>query len=162
MGRVARSQKVPILRIRGAARPKNPSLRKRDRRQGFRLRTTPSAAGRAQGDFVPKFPAPTFVRFDACNYQNEKSKLFYLTAGVLSKNLQAGDIPGGDVRLVEKAVKLIHTFDAIALLTGQALTIFAYMIAMSASGEFFVPATPPADSTVVRHGSKVIGLMRAC
>jgi hypothetical protein len=41
-----------------------------------------------------KFPAPTFVRFDACNFQNEESKLFYLTAGVLSKNLQAGDILG--------------------------------------------------------------------
>jgi hypothetical protein len=32
LARVGRSQKVPIRRIRGVARPKNPSLRKRDRR----------------------------------------------------------------------------------------------------------------------------------
>jgi hypothetical protein len=58
LARLGRSQKVPILRIRGAARPKNPGLRKRDRRQGFRLRTTPSAAGRAQGDLFQKLPSP--------------------------------------------------------------------------------------------------------
>jgi hypothetical protein len=58
LARLGWSQKVPILRIRGAARPKNPGLRKRDRRQGFRLRTTPSAAGRAQGDLFQKLPSP--------------------------------------------------------------------------------------------------------
>ena len=58
LARLGRSQKVPILRIRGAARPKNPGLRKRDRRQGFRLQTTPSAAGRAQGDLFQKLPSP--------------------------------------------------------------------------------------------------------
>ena len=39
-----------------------------------------------------KFPAPPFVRFDACNFQNENGKIFYLTAGMLSQDLQASDI----------------------------------------------------------------------
>jgi hypothetical protein len=34
-----------------------------------------------------KFPAPPSVRFDACSFQNEKGKIFCLTAGMLSKNL---------------------------------------------------------------------------
>jgi hypothetical protein len=48
---------------------------------------------------------------------------------------------------------LTERFDAISLLTRQTLTIFAYAIAMSPSGELLVPATPPADSTVVRHAN---------
>ena len=52
--RVARSGKVPVLRIRGAAWAKYPSLRERDRPQGYPLHTTPSGAERAQSDFVPE------------------------------------------------------------------------------------------------------------
>jgi hypothetical protein len=39
-----------------------------------------------------KFPAPPFVRFDTRDFQDAKGKIFHLTAGMLSKNLQAGDI----------------------------------------------------------------------
>ena len=52
--RVARSGKVPVLLIRGADLAKYPSLRERDRRQGYHLHTTPSGVGRAQSDFVPE------------------------------------------------------------------------------------------------------------
>jgi hypothetical protein len=92
--RVDRSGKVRALRIGGAAWAKYPDLRERDRCQGYRLQTTPSGAERAQIRVIlgQKFPAPPFVRFDAGHFQNERGKIFYLTGGMLNKNLQAGDI----------------------------------------------------------------------
>jgi uncharacterized membrane protein len=98
-----------------------------------------------------KFPSSPLVRFHARHFQEQHGQLSDIIVGMLSEDFQTTNIIGRDVRLIEKAVKLIQTFDAVALLTWQTLTIFAYMIAMAPPGELLVATIAPADSAIVWH-----------
>jgi hypothetical protein len=98
-----------------------------------------------------KFPPSLFVRFYARHVQNQAGQLPDFAVAVPNENIQTGNIPGRNVGLIEIGVKLIQTFDAVALFGRQALTIFAYMVAMTSPGELLVSTIAVADPAVVWH-----------
>ena len=93
------------------------------------------------------------VRFYACHVQKKNGQFLDLIAGMLRENLQPPNVSGGNVRLSEKAIKLIHAFDEVALFERQTLAIFADMVAMPLPGELFVATISTADMAIVRHAS---------
>ena len=92
------------------------------------------------------------MRFRSRNVQYQVGQFAHTGVGMMCKDSQAVEILQRDMRLFEETVKLVDACDPVALFDRQALAILADMIPMTASGEFFVGAGPPADPAVVSHG----------
>lgn len=98
-------------------------------------------------------PAVTLSRLNPADLEQQSREVRDFRLRMSAKLRETLEVLGRNYGLLQKAEELGLSFNEVALLARQALTVLANVVAMAAPAESLIGAHPPAKPAIMAHTS---------